>query len=264
MTITHSQRALADFANSLRNLRMLWYLAWSETRARYRRSTIGPFWITIGTGAGIIGLGFLWSSVLNIDRTEFIPYLAAGLIIWQMISGCLTEGAAVFTRQARMIHSLRLPYTLYPFQLLSRQLINFLHNMVFFLAVAIFYGLFWQIHWLAALLGLILVVLNLLWMILLLGTLGARFRDIEPLMNMIIPLLFFMSPILFRGEQLAYGQLIVWSNPLSYLIMGLREPLLGRIPEAFIYVVLFGLLVAGWIATFMLFARKRDRLPFWV
>jgi ABC-type polysaccharide/polyol phosphate export permease len=243
---------------------MLWYLAWSETRARYRRSTIGPFWITLGTGVGIIGLGVLWSSVFDISHADFIPYLAGGLIVWQMISGCLSESAAIFTRQARMIHGLCLPYTFYPMQLLARQFINFSHNMVFFLAVTIYYGLFGQIHWPFTLVGVILVMLNLFWIILLLGMLGARYRDIEPLMNMIVPLMFFMSPILFRGEQLAYGKLIVWSNPASYMIMAIREPLLGRIPEAFIYLVLLGLLIIGGCVTFILFARKRDRLPFWV
>ena len=50
--------------------------------------------------------------------------------------------------------------------------------------------------------GLLLVIANLYWISLLIGTLGARFRDLEYLISMIMPLLMFLSPVMYRPNAL--------------------------------------------------------------
>lgn len=53
--------------------------------------------------------------------------------------------------------------------------------------------------------GLLLVVLNLYWLMHGLGLVGARFRDIELLISSIVPLLFFISPVIYRADRLPAG-----------------------------------------------------------
>lgn len=50
--------------------------ALSDTRARYARSTLGPWWITLGTGLGVIGLGLVWSAVMGLELRTMLPNLA--------------------------------------------------------------------------------------------------------------------------------------------------------------------------------------------
>jgi len=254
----------SDIADSLRRWRVALYLAWSDTRARYRRSVLGPFWLTLGTAVGVVGLGFLWSELLKIDRATFIPSLTAGLIVWYMLAACITEGSTAFTRQSNIIRNLQLPYFLHPMQLVLRHLVNFAHNLIVFVAVALIFSVPVTWHTLLVLPGIILVALNLLWITLLFGMLGARFRDIEYALASLIPLLFFISPVLFRPDNLPFSAMIIWLNPLSHLIEVIRSPLLGTTPPTFVYYVVIGMLISGWALTLALFNSRRNRIAFWV
>jgi ABC-type polysaccharide/polyol phosphate export permease len=51
-------------------------LARMDIRQRYRRSILGPFWITITMIIFILAIGPLYSRLLGMGSDEFIPYLA--------------------------------------------------------------------------------------------------------------------------------------------------------------------------------------------
>jgi len=261
---SYASSGLGDIADSLARWRVALHLAWSDTRARYRRSVLGPFWLTLGTAVGVGGLGLLWSELLKIDRVTFIPSLTAGLIVWQMLAACMTEAPAVFTRQGTVIRNMQMPYFLHPMQLVLRHLVNFAHNLLVFVLVVILLAV--PVTWgtLLFIPGVLLVALNLLWITLLVGMLGARFRDIEYALGALIPLLFFISPVLYRPHYLPFSAKIIWMNPLSHLIEIVRSPLLGAVPPSFVYFTVVGMLLVGWGLTLILFNSRRNRIAFWV
>lgn len=255
---------IADVLQSLKRSRVALYLAWSDTRARYRRSVLGPLWLTIGTAFGVVGLGWLWSELLKVDRATFIPSLTAGLIIWQVLAGCITEGAAVFVKQGSVIRNLQLPYFLHPLQLVLRHLVNFSHNLIVYIAVAVILSV--PVTWSTLLIipGIALLFLNLAWIALFIGMMGARFRDIEYLLATLIPLLFFVSPVLYRPTYLPFSSDFIWLNPVSHLIAVVRDPLLGVTPPWFVYATVSGMLASGWCITLVLFNTRRNRIAYWV
>jgi lipopolysaccharide transport system permease protein len=112
--------------------------------------------------------------------------------------------------------------------------------------------------------GLLLVVANLFWISLLIGTLGARFRDLEYLISTIMPLLMFLSPVMYRPNALPSIGKYMWLNPMSDMIEIVRLPLLGEGTPLFVYVVNIGMLLVGGTLTVLLFNSKRNRIAFWV
>ncbi len=54
-------------------------LGWQEVRQRYRRSILGPFWLTLSTGAMVAAMGPLYGRLLNQDVASYFPYLAISL-----------------------------------------------------------------------------------------------------------------------------------------------------------------------------------------
>src|SRR5476651_1663163 len=67
-------------------------LGWQDIRLRYRRSTLGPFWITLSMGITIFGMAFLYSYLFKMDTRAYFPYLAAGMIIWGFFSTLIIDG----------------------------------------------------------------------------------------------------------------------------------------------------------------------------
>ena len=74
------------------------YLAWIDTRARYKKSVLGPFWLTFGNLIGVLGLSVVWANLLKEDMRTFVPSLTIGLIVWQLVAGTIGEGATTFVR----------------------------------------------------------------------------------------------------------------------------------------------------------------------
>ncbi len=256
---------LSDIVEAFKKPGLIFYMAWSDIRARYKRSVLGPCWITISTAIGVVGLGFIWSALFKMDRASYIPSLTVGLILWQFFSGCIVESASVFSRQANIIRNLRLPISLHSAQLVLRHIINLAHNLPLFFLVAIILGKPLTPVSLEAIPNFILVVVNLFWISLIVGISGARFRDLEYFISMIMPLLMFFSPVMYRPNALpSFMGKFMWLNPLADMIEIVRYPLLGESTPLFLYAVNIGMLIVGGTLALMLFNAKRNRIAFWV
>src|SRR6476661_5350769 len=77
-TMSRARRDLVDgFAR-----RELWaHLGWQDIKQRYRRSVLGPFWITIATGVTAIAMGGLYSKLFKLELSEHLPYVTLGVVI---------------------------------------------------------------------------------------------------------------------------------------------------------------------------------------
>jgi ABC-type polysaccharide/polyol phosphate export permease len=256
--------AIKDVANSLGRLHLVLFLAIGDVQARYRRSAFGPIWLTLSTALGSLGLGFLWSKLMRINPAEFVPSLTAGLILWQFIAGSIQEGVVAFTRQAFLIRNISLPLTIYPILVMCKQLVNLAHTLPVFFAIYFFLGLKFNINMLLVIPSVFLVTLNLFWLILLLGILGARYRDMEFLVNSSLPLLMFLSPVFYRPNYLPFDTIFIWLNPISYFIELIRQPLLGNIPSVFIWKMNVLFLILESLAALFVFNKKFNRIIFWL
>ncbi|WJV24869.1 MULTISPECIES: ABC transporter permease [Pseudomonas] len=258
------KEGVQDIFLGLRRIKMAFFFAWGDTKARYRRSALGPWWMVLSTAVSVAGLGFLWSMLLKDDPVKLVPSLTVGLVVWQFLSGCILESPSTFSRNAHFIRNIRIPFFIFPLQLLMRQLINLGHNAVVLVAVVAYFNFSFDLNQLLVIPGLLLVLLNLGWITLLLAMMGARFRDLEQIIGAIMPLMFFLSPVIYRPNQLEFGQGIVWANPFSYFITLIRDPILGAVPPLFVYQVSVAALVIGGLFTVYQFGKHRRHISFWV
>ncbi|NWB87234.1 ABC transporter permease [Pseudomonas gingeri] len=238
--------------------------ALSDTRARYARSTLGPWWITLGTALGVIGLGLVWSAVMGVDLHTMLPNLAVGLILWFMISGVISESSNCFINQSAIIRNYSLPLSLHTLRLLSKHLINFAHNVSIVLVVFFLYGFPALVNFAWALLGFLLVILNLWWISLLVATLGARFRDLGPSIDALMPVLFFLTPILYKKSDVAAS--ISWFayNPIATLFSLVKNPLLSLPVVPFDYMSMAIFSLVGWVLAIAVFGRHKKHIVFWI
>jgi ABC-type polysaccharide/polyol phosphate export permease len=254
----------ADIIESLKRTDIWLFFAWSDTRARYLRSFLGPLWLTLGTAIGAAGLGFLWSALLGQDKATVIPSITAGLVVWQLVSGVIVTSTGVFPSNAGLIRNMPLPYFLHQLQLVSQLLVNYSHNILVVVLVSLIFSV--GVGWanLLVIPGLLLAIINLLWISLLVGMLSARFRDIEPMVQSLMPLLFFLTPVLYRPDQVGFSSIILMVNPLTHIFLPIREPMLGAAPAGITWVVSISMAMGGWAFTLWFFNRHRHRIPFWV
>ncbi|HEY3259243.1 MAG TPA: ABC transporter permease [Pseudonocardiaceae bacterium] len=265
------RRAFWDLRDGWRH-RTLWgYLGWQDIRQRYRRSVLGPLWITISMGVTAVALGLLYSQLFGSDPSFFLPYVTAGLIVWGFISGCVEYGAEVFIENEGLIRHLPAPVTLHVFRLVWRQVLFFIHNLAVYLVMLLFFPI--RPNWtvLLAVPAFALLVLNGTWIALVVGIISTRFRDLPPVTKSLVQLLFFMTPIVWvyddllaKGGRVAERARLAEFNPFLHFIEIIRRPMLGQSFEPRYWVVTGIITVVGWSLALLFLRNYRARVSYWV
>jgi ABC-type polysaccharide/polyol phosphate export permease len=257
--------ALWDFFQGLRLWRMWWRMSFNEVRRRYKRTILGPLWVTISLLVFAIALSFVWAGLFNQPVTKFLPFLLSGLLPWGMISSSIGEACAVFLSGEALMKSRQFPYTILVYGVLARNTILFGHNLLAFVVIAAFSGV--QLGWQTFLLipGLMLVLLNCGWISVVVAVFCLRFRDFQQLVASILQVAVFVTPIFWEAGQLQGKRaIIVDVNLLHYMVEIVRQPLLGSIAAPRSYLICAGAAIIGWLLAYFLFVRKRHRLVYWL
>ena len=63
-----------DLVESLRNWRFWIFLGWNDIAKQYRRSFLGPIWITINTAVFIIAFGLVGAQLFSTPLNEYLVY----------------------------------------------------------------------------------------------------------------------------------------------------------------------------------------------
>lgn len=251
--------------------RELWgHLGWQDIRQRYRRSVLGPLWITLSMAVTAIALGLLYSQLFGQPLKIFLPYVTVGFIIWGFIQGCVNEGAEVFIANEGLIKHLPSPLSVHVYRLVWRQALFFAHNLAVYVLMLVFFDV--PIGWsiLLAIPAFALLMVNGLWVAFVVGIVSTRFRDIPPVIHSIVQLMFFMTPIVWMYDQIlndprtAQRARLVEFNPFLHFVEIVRRPMLGQSFEPRHWLITCLITVLGTLVALLFLRNYRARVSYWV
>jgi ABC-2 type transport system permease protein len=290
-------RAFEDIRDGFKNRELWAHLGWQDIKQRYRRSVLGPFWITISMAVTAIGLGLLYALLFNMKISTFLPYVTVGFIVWNFINGCIIEGMDTFVANEGLIKHLPAPMSVYALRTVWRQTLFLMHNMIVYVVMlAIFFrfidhtytlnttpnvtgpidctqvichpGLGWS--WFLIIPAFILLALNGGWLTLFLGIISTRFRDVPQVINSLISLLFYMTPIIwsadtfFATHKSGLAKSLFQLNPLYHFVQIFRAPLLGQTINPTSWIIVGIITVVGWVLALVTMRNYRARISYWV
>jgi ABC-type polysaccharide/polyol phosphate export permease len=253
-----------DLLNGVRNVRGWSILAWDDLLARYRRTVLGPFWITLSHAFIIGGLAFWSSQVLGQDLAAQFVYIAAGLTVWVLISTSLADASNIFIRATNMITAYDLPASMHAFRFVLNQFLNFVHNLIVYVAAVVVTGMVLTPQMLLAIPGLAILAVAVVGWALLLGCIGARYRDVGPLVGAVTGSLMILTPIFWRKADIASAKWLADANPFFHLLEVVREPMLGKAPLLINWVVAGSFAGLSLLAGMLIFVLMRRNLSHWI
>lgn len=265
------RRAFDDMATGLRSRELWLHLGWQDIKQRYRRSVLGPLWITIATGVTAVAMGLLYGELFHMDIKTFLPYVTLGFIFWNFIQNSILDGAEVFSKNEGLIKQLPAPVSVHVYRNSWRQLIIFAHNIVIYLVILIVFPQ--PLNWTVVLVipAIALFVLNGIWVTIVFGILSTRFRDIGQLLTTAVQLVFFMTPIIWTTSSLGRqtGQQserlkLVELNPMYHYLEISRGPLLGQPVAFYHWLVVLACTAVGWLMAILVMRNYRARVAYWV
>jgi lipopolysaccharide transport system permease protein len=256
--------AALDVTNGIALWPLARKLGWLDIKLRYRGSVLGPFWLTLSTGIMVGALGLLYSTLWHMDIRTYLPFLSLSLVLWNFLSALVSESCTTFTEADAVIRSVRMPFFVFSLRIVVRNLLALAHNILVIVVVFAVFLIWPGWHILLTFPGLILWVVDSLALSLLLGSFCARFRDIQPIVNSVMQIAFFMSPVIWKPEQLGPRVYLLPFNPFFDVLDIVRAPMLGTMPTAMTWLgaVLYSFALCGLAWGF--FARARGRVAFWL
>lgn len=256
--------ALQDFYEAILQYRTWLHLGWMEIKQRYRRSVIGPWWISLSMLIFIVMMGIVFSRLFHQSYREYIPFFTAGYLFWIFISTSVLEATEIFKSNGGFIKQINLPLHVYVFKHLVRQVICLLHNCVVYLLVCVFFQFNPGITFLFVIPGFLLLLINVYWVSLLIAFICVRYRDMIPIITTCIQIAFLVTPISWMPKLLDHYPAILIYNPLVYLLDIVRSPLLGTLPSNLSLIIASSMAISGSVLSLFVFSRIRSRIAFWV
>ena len=266
------QRTVQDLSAGWRQRQLWGHLGWQDIKQRYRRSVLGPIWISVTMAVTAVALGVLYAGLFGNELSVQLPYVLVGFIIWGFVSGCIAEGSEVFIANQGLITHLPAPLSVHVYRLLWRQVLFFLHNLVVYVVMLVVFPQDFSWSDLSAFPAFALLVANGAWAALLLGIVTTRFRDLTPITQAVVQLAFYMTPIVWTYETLTNSgnpairerAALVELNPFFHFLEILRRPMLGEPQLWHSWVVVLVITVLGWAVTLFALRRYRSRIAYWV
>ncbi len=240
------------------------FMGLQDIKLRYRRSVIGPWWVSISMGIMILMLGFLWSHIFDQPIATYLPFFTIGFILWSWISGQLNEAAGGFGQFESIIKQMKLPLPIFTLRLNVRQMVIFLQNSIIITLVLIFLGN--QFSWvnLMAIPGLVIIQLIITSLSIIIMIICSRYQDMAQVINVLTQIIFYFTPILWQVESIRNKMYLAEWNPFFHWIEMIRAPLLGNLPSVSDFLWSFISLITLVLMSFYCLGRYRSRVAYWL
>jgi lipopolysaccharide transport system permease protein len=262
-----ARAALKDIQEGAMKWRIWLMLSYQDVKLRYRRSVLGPFWITISMAITVYSMGYLYGHLFHSDLRSYFPFLVAGMLSWSLISTVIVELTDAFVVSDGLIKQIKLPYSLYIHRVVTRNIIIFFHNIVVIVPILIIYHESTQVnsHTLMLIPGLLIIYINGLTYGLVLAMIGARYRDVSQIIKSLIQVAFFLTPIMWNPIILPEkDHYLVFLNPFYSFIELIRAPMLGGSLSLPIIGILTLFTLFGFSLCFFMLKKYRSRIVYWL
>jgi lipopolysaccharide transport system permease protein len=238
-------------------------LAAGDIKSKYRRTLLGPWWITATNAFTALIMGLVAGRFLGADMKTYLPHFMVSMTIWNFISSSLNEACYTMINAGGMIKAVDMPPLIHVMRMVQRNFIIFLHNAAVIPLVWLVYPWPVGIQSLLLPLGLLIVYASVAGGSVVVSMICVRYRDVPPLMASLLQLLFFVSPIIWIPSQIKGGELFVELNPVAYLLAITRDPIMGTSPHLQSWAGAVGVAAAAFAVMAYVYTRYHSRVVYW-
>jgi ABC-type polysaccharide/polyol phosphate export permease len=259
------RRAFGDVVQGLLSWRVWYSMGLNDIQQRYRRSKVGQFWLTISMAFTIVGIGVVYSTLFNMDTRQYLPFLGVSMITWNLISSIVNDAATAFISSDMYLRNYPGPRSIVIYRMIVRNFIFFAHNIILVPLLMIYGGVHLSFATPLFMVGIGFIIANAVWAGLLLGTLCVRFRDLQQIVTNIMTLAFFITPVVFRPDQISNRLWILTDlNPFATLLELVRAPVLNEVPHLHHYLFACMFTFIGFAIAIPFYDRFNRRIFYWL
>jgi len=250
--------------NVFKTIKPSYSLAYFDIKSRFSGSILGPFWILINVLILSFSVATIYSQLLNVNFVEYFTYVSLGFATWWMIVNTINESTEVIVNNRLLILNSNFSLHTIWLRLLLRNTLVFFHTLAIYFIFLIMDSVDLKTIYLFPI-GLIMLMIFLYFIVIIVSVLCIKNRDLKQLINSIMGVLTFITPIIFMIELFPEKAKIITFNPFFHLLEIIRDPLLGNAPVLINYIVtLVMILILSLIVSRYFTLNKVRRLYTWL
>lgn len=257
----YSLRALAA------NRELLGLLVRREIKARYKDSSLGLVWSLLRPLTQLLIYYIAIGKFLGAERSipEFGIFVYTGLTIWILFADVLSGATSSIVLNGGLIKKVYLPREIFPLASVGSALFNFVIQFAILILATVATGQFpWHRDLLYLPLSIVVVLLFSFSIGLLLSAVNVYFRDFQHLVEVLLMVLFWASPIVYSYSLVnkaiggtIWEQIYLW-NPATLVVMGFQKAIwIAGADEVWPPDLAERLVIVGLISIVLLWASQR-------
>lgn len=242
-----STNAITGFISSVKDLvnrrELLGQLVRREIVGRYKDSALGFLWSLIRPLTQLFIYYLVMGQFLGAARSipQFAVYIFAGLTLWSLFSETIMSMTGSIVGNAGLVKKVYLPREIFPIATIGSALFNFgMQMVILLLAAGVSGSLVFGWHLMYALAALALILIYAVALGLILAATNVYFRDVQYLVEVMIMLLMWFSPIVyswamvhnvFESHGVHWLSEVYVNNPITLSVMGFQAAFWAPHPE---------------------------------
>ena len=195
-----------------------------DIRGKYKGSFLGVLWSFINPLLSVLVYAIVFPYIMRIKVENYLIYLITGIIPWTFFTSSIKMGLISVLSNADIIKKVYFPRIILPISTVTSCLVNFLISCLIIVLFCLGSGLgiSFQILWLPLIA--IIQYIMLLGFTFILSAIEMYMRDIEHIVNFILSMAFYVTPILYTPD--IFPENLAWVlkvNPMAYLVNAYRS-----------------------------------------
>lgn len=226
----------------IKNTRLFWYyreLLWNlanrEVTQRYKQSVLGYAWVILNPLFQLVVMSFVFGTILNIPSlgVPFIIFLSVALLPWNLFTQCLSSSSMVLIGNANLITKIYFPREILVFATIIAKMVDFAYSCIVLVLFLIIFHVPLTLYYLWIIPILIIQVIFTTGLSLLVASFNLFYRDIQYLLNLVILIWMYLTPIMYPVEIIPEKYRFLMSlNPMSVIINAYRQVIIsGKEPN---------------------------------
>jgi ABC-type polysaccharide/polyol phosphate export permease len=256
--IAEDRRQLVRFWPVIQNMVV------QDLRVRYQRSMLGFLWTLLNPILMMATLTFVFSTIFNVQREDYVVFLFAGMVPWNFLSSSLNDSAFSIISNEALIRKIYLPKMVFP---LTRVLINlttFVLSMVALFLLLKPIGARFTLQLVLLPLSVVLFTAFTLGLGLIVATTNTFYRDCGHLVSVFLQAWYFATPIIYETTLVPpSAQWRFWLNP-AFPFIRLFQMILyeGKWPPLSLFLIAAGIATVSLGVGYVAFKSHEDKLVF--
>jgi lipopolysaccharide transport system permease protein len=243
-------------------------LVGADLRSRFRRSYLGILWAVLQPLGFALIIAWIWGSVFNVPSVwDYALYVFSGLIVWEYFSTVMNVSQDSLKSSEGYLKQTRIPFFIFQLRTAVTGMVVAWAGSIGLVVLLIATGRFPEpgIHLFYVPVYFVILFMFMTPLAVIMSILGAQLRDLKYVTILGVQALFFLSPVMLRGDAISASKLAILNkiNPLAELIFMFRGPMVdGTVWTQEQVITVLAWITFFWLAALLMAIRAGRQLVF--